>query len=240
MSNVYINDFNNTVNNYYNNLKSLSLISKERERELLLKAKEGNLNARNELAQSHLRFVFDVAKKYTGHGVAMEDLIAEGNLGLMKAIEKYDLTQDVKFISYAVHWIKYYIRDIIKKRYFISQNENTDEYLNTSPHITQEDSDDDDVILMENQNTVIIDEEISKLFSSNRLLMNLVDNLSPRGRDILVMYYGLNGDEPMTLDEIGTQLHISRERVRQIKVQTLRELRTTILSSKELVETLRN
>ena len=70
--------------------------------------------------------------------------------------------------------------------------------------------------------------------------MNLVDNLSPRGRDILVMYYGLNGDEPMTLDEIGTQLHISRERVRQIKVQTLRELRTTILSSKELVETLRN
>ena len=99
MSNVYINDFNNTVNNYYNNLKSLSLISKERERELLLKAKEGNLNARNELAQSHLRFVFDVAKKYTGHGVAMEDLIAEGNLGLMKAIEKFDLTQDVKFIS---------------------------------------------------------------------------------------------------------------------------------------------
>lgn len=239
MSNVYINDFNNTVNNYYNSLKSLSLISKERERDLLLKAKEGNLNARNELVQAHLRFVFDVAKKYTGHGVAMEDLIAEGNMGLIKAIEKYDTTQDVKFISYAVHWIKFYIRDIIKKRYLISKNENTDEYLNNSYNPIYEDSEDDKIV-EDDPNTAIIDEEISKLFNTNKLLMDLIDDLPPRGRDIVIMYYGLNGEDPMTLGEIGTKLHISRERVRQIKVQTLRELRTTILSSKELVETLRN
>lgn len=241
MRNAYVNDFNNTVKSYYDELKGVSLITKERERELLIKAQEqNNVHARNELMTAHLKFVVEVAKQYTGYGVAMEDLIAEGNLGLIKAIEKYDLSKNVRFLSYAAYWIKFYIRDSVKKRYVVSKFEDK-EILTTQTHNfdinTVEDVLDTEPIHEEMYTT---EDEIHKLIDSNHLLNEILNTLSPRAKDIINMYYGLNGYESMTLDDISERLHISRERVRQIKLQALRRLRTHILSNSELIESFRN
>ena len=100
--NVYVNDFNTTVQTYYTNLKKYKPISREKEKELFKLIKNNNIEAKNELLESHLKFVFNVAKKYKGKGVPLEDLISEGNMGLTKAIEKFDDEKGVKFISYAV------------------------------------------------------------------------------------------------------------------------------------------
>ena len=101
MANLYVNDFSTTVKTYYDELKKYKPISREKEKELLIKAKNGDLNAQNEILTSNLRFVFNIAKRYKGNGAAISDLISEGNLGLVKAIQKFDPEKDVKFISYA-------------------------------------------------------------------------------------------------------------------------------------------
>lgn len=88
MANAYINDFNTTVQTYYKELKSCNPISKDREKELITKAKKNNIMARNEILSSNLKFVFNVAKNYKGCGVPLEDLISEGNLRIDKGYRK--------------------------------------------------------------------------------------------------------------------------------------------------------
>ena len=122
--NVYVNDFNTTVQTYYADLKKYKSISREKEQELFkLIKKNDDVQAKNKIIESHLKFVFDVAKKYKGHGVPLEDLISEGNMGLTKAIEKFDENKGVKFISYAVWWIKQAIQECLIKRNKIISNE---------------------------------------------------------------------------------------------------------------------
>ena len=102
MANAYANDFTTTVKTYYNDLKKCKPISRQRESELILRAKNGDLKAQNTILEANLRFVFNVAAKYKGNGVPLSDIISEGNLGLIKAIEKFDPSKNVKFISYDV------------------------------------------------------------------------------------------------------------------------------------------
>ena len=116
MSNCYVNDFSTSVRTYYNDLKRCKPLTRSRERELMELAKKGDESARNDILSANLRFVFLVAKKYRGKGVPTEDLISEGNMGLIKAIEKFDPLKNVKFISYAMWWIHAYMREYIKKR----------------------------------------------------------------------------------------------------------------------------
>ena len=112
--NSYVNDFNEAVNNYYESLKKCKPVSREEERKLVKLAKQGDISAKNRILESNLRFVFNVAKNYKGCGVSLNELISEGNMGLIKAIEKFDLTKEVKFISYAVWWIRQGIQAYIK------------------------------------------------------------------------------------------------------------------------------
>ena len=91
---------------YLQKIKHIPLISGEEENQLALAAKKGDVAARNKLVQSHLRFVISVAKKYQNNGLALEDLISEGNIGLIQAIEYYDVSRGLHFISYAVWWIR--------------------------------------------------------------------------------------------------------------------------------------
>ena len=100
--NQYANDFTHTVRVYYDDLKSTKPLTRAKEKRLLRLSKRGDMKARNELLEANLKFVFDVAKRYSGRGVPMGDLISEGNIGLIRAIEKFDESNDVKFISYAV------------------------------------------------------------------------------------------------------------------------------------------
>jgi RNA polymerase primary sigma factor len=95
-----------SFNQYLSEVSKLNLITPEREKELAKLIKEGNQKAMTELINSNLRFVISVAKQYAGRGLSIEDLVSEGNLGLIKAAEKWDETRGIKFISYAVWWIR--------------------------------------------------------------------------------------------------------------------------------------
>ena len=126
--NVYVNDFNTTVQTYYSNLKKFKPISREKEKELFKLIKNNdNVQAKQQIIESHLKFVFNVAKKYKGKGIPMEDLISEGNIGLTKAIEKFDDEKGVKFISYAVWWIRQSIQECLTKRSKVMFNEVSEE-----------------------------------------------------------------------------------------------------------------
>ena len=130
MANQYVNDFSTTVKTYYDELKKYKPISREKERKLLFKAKNGDLDAQNEILTSNLRFVFNIASRYKGQGAAISDLISEGNLGLVKAIQKFNPERDVKFISYAVWWVRNSMQEFIKKRQACLNIEKDEDTLN--------------------------------------------------------------------------------------------------------------
>lgn len=218
MKNRYVNDFNDCVKAYYKTIKNFSHKDKDDEIELLKLAKT-DIKYRNIILESNLKFVFSVAKKYKGYGVDMEDLISEGNLGLIKAIEKFDTDKDVKFISYAIFWIKAYIINYINK----VQNKNYNEIVYDEPYEILE----DECKLFNSE----IEEHISNVEKNTKLKVEtLMSVLDDREKNILEMYFGINGDE-MTLDDIGEILNISKERVRQCKIVAIRKMRNELMLS---------
>lgn len=227
MKNVYVNDFTRSVKDYYKELRQFNVLTKEEERELLVKAKNNNTKAKQKLIQSNLRFVFEIAKRYTGHGVAIEDLISEGNFGLFKAIEKFDLAKDIRFSTYAIHWIKFYIKDIIKNHYATRVIEVSDEILNSNIKTNNHNEDDDVVLVRDSISSEDIQETTNDL---NDRLMALTNLLEPRERTIVRSYYGLIGDRPKTLEEIGEELDLSKERIRQLRDKSLAFLKEAVVN----------
>ena len=231
MANQYVNDFSTTVKTYYNELKRYKPISREKEKELLIKAKDGDLKAQNEILTSNLRFVFNIASRYKGNGAAISDLISEGNLGLLKAIQKFDTSKDVKCISYAVWWIRNAMQEFIKKRQASLNIEKEEEILN-KPLFSKgiPDSEDEwierkDVVLSDEE-----DEEKRELHKNQRKVIDtLMSKLCGREKVIIEKYYGIYGSKSKNLEELGKELGITKERVRQIKEQGLKKLRSEIL-----------
>lgn len=231
MSNQYINDFSETVKKYYDDLKNCKPLSKEEERELIIKAKEGDIVAQNKVLKANLRFVFDVAKKYKGSGVPMEDLIAEGNIGMITAIKKFNLDYDVKFFCYAVWWIKQSMQAFIKNKQKSLNIEKEEDELNS--HIRQNSVSDNEDEIVNKKETILSNEEDerNKEIEKNQKVVvdRLLVNLDKREKLIIEQYYGLNGNKEQNLDEIGNQLGISMERVRQIKKRILFRMRSEVL-----------
>jgi RNA polymerase primary sigma factor len=235
--NQYANDFTETVKVYYDDLKKYKPLTKAKERRLLKKCKKGNLKAKNEILEANLRFVFDIAKHYTGRGVPISELISDGNMGLLRAIEKFDESKDVKFISYAVWWIRQAMLESIKKRNainFVEIEPNTDNDASMDKKLIEDDEDDvsfDNDLSNEN-------DEKSKEINENQknVVKSIIKTLSDRERDIIENYYGLNDKKELTLTEIGKKYNLSSERVRQIKLVSLRKLRSKILLYDELEE----
>jgi RNA polymerase primary sigma factor len=231
MANQYVNDFSTTVKTYYNELKKYKPISREKEKELLIKAKNGDLKAQNEILTSNLRFVFNIASRYKGNGAAISDLISEGNLGLVKAIQKFDASKDVKFISYAVWWIRNAMQEFIKKRQASLNIEKEEEVLN-KPLFSKGIPDNEDEWI-EKRDVVLSDEEDEEkreLHKNQRKVIDtLMSKLCGREKAIIEKYYGIYGNKSKNLEELGKELGITKERVRQIKEQGLKKLRSEIL-----------
>lgn len=192
MANAYINDFNTTVQTYYKELKNCKPISREYEKELIKKAKKNNIKARNEILTSNLKFVFDVAKHYKGCGAPLEELISEGNMGLTKAIDKFDESKDVKFISYAVWWVRQSIQSYIKKNQLSSSIEirESDDF-NGKIKENPLDDEEDEII---NRNEIILsneEEENDKELKKNQkiVLDRLMSKLNPRCKFIINAYF---------------------------------------------------
>ena len=228
--NQYANDFTETVRVYYDDLKKYKPLTKAKERRLLKKCKKGNLKAKNEILEANLRFVFDIAKHYTGRGVPISELISDGNMGLLRAIEKFDESKDVKFISYAVWWIRQAMLESIKKRNAISFVEiepNTDNDSSIDKKLIEDDEDD---VSFNNDFSNENDEKSREVTENQRnIITSLIGTLSDRERDIVENYYGINDKKELTLTDIGKKYNLSSERVRQIKLNAIRKLRSKIL-----------
>lgn len=228
--NQYANDFTETVRVYYDDLKKYKPLTKAKERRLLKRCKKGNLKAKNEILEANLRFVFDIAKHYTGRGVPISELISDGNMGLLRAIEKFDESKDVKFISYAVWWIRQAMLESIKRRNainFVEIEPNTDNDVSMDKKLIEDDEDDTS---FNNDFSNENDEKESEIkIGQKNIVIKLLNVLDERERDVIESYYGINDKKELTLTDIGKKYNLSSERVRQIKKKGLMKLRTKML-----------
>ncbi len=239
---------------YLKDIRKLKVMTPDREKILAERIASNDCTEREkeqiqkEMLEGNLRFVITVAKQYQNQGIDLSDLIAEGNFGLMKAIKNFDWTKNNRFISYAVWWIKQSIlqslndnsrtirlpvnvvQDMYKEK---KENEKTNKDLSdkfaTLPKMIDLDmhiNEDGDTLIdiIKNDNVDAPDE----IFSTKELLkekmMNIMSVLDKRERAIVEDYYGITGT-PRTLEDIGSDFSLTKERVRQIKEKALRKLR---------------
>lgn len=161
----------------------------------------------------------------------MEDLIAEGNMGMVKAIKKFNMAYDVKFFSYAVWWIKQSMQSFVRKTQLSNSIEKGDDELNSVVKENAISDDEDEVI---NKKDVVLsneeDERNKEVLNNQRVVVEkLMVGLDGREKMIIEQYYGLNGEKEQNLEEIGNKLGISKERVRQIKKRILFRMRSEVL-----------
>lgn len=254
---------------YLRDISRYPLITQADEVRLAQRIRQGDEEALDTLVRSNLRFVVSVAKKYQNQGVSLADLINEGNLGLIRAAHKFDESRNIKFISYAVWWIRQAILQALAEQsrivrvplnragalHRISKRTSTlQQELGRDPTAV-EIAEGMDLEVEEVERTMAISQAHLSLDApmtageDNRLLDHLPDALD-RGADaeamdhaltesiatvfkglrerdvrVLRLYFGLDSSEPLTLEEIGEIMGITRERVRQIKERALVQLR---------------
>jgi RNA polymerase primary sigma factor len=226
----------------------------ERERELALLMNSNEISdarrkqIQQELIEGNLRFVITVAKQYQNQGLDFPDLIAEGNLGLMKAIQNFDWSKNLRFISYAVWWVKQSIlqslndnartirlpvnvvQDLHRAKKAIESNGGKleDKFQNLPSMIDLDMSINEDgdtlVDVIKNDQADMPDEAFDTKDELKKQLISLLNVLDDREKVIVEDYYGLTGT-PRTLEDIGGDFNLTKERVRQIKEKALRKLR---------------
>lgn len=216
-----------SVTTYFDEVASYKPLSKEEEYELWKKYKyEGDMKARDKLISSNLKFVASIAKQYQGRGLSYADLIAEGNIGLIKALDKFDGERGYKIISYSVWWIKQTILEALAKR-----NASEDEDLPLDYERPVETEDDDYQAEMGDDHYVSEAFEGNKEMEREQAIKFLMDYLNQRERNIITKYYGLDGNKPKTLEEIGMEYGLTKERIRQIKNTSFKKMRSVALAT---------
>lgn len=223
-----VNDYEQSTGAYLKEIGGFKPLTKQDEMKLWrrLKKNPADTEAKNQLITSNLKFVVNVAKCYKGRGLSMSDLVAEGNMGLLKAYSKFNPKKDVKFISYSVHWIRQTIMEAIQKRNGIDGEDLPLDYEK------QDTSVDEDYIEADNTPDIITrfiecreDNERERLNNQRSAIEALFSGLTERERDIIARYFGLSGVKGETLEEIGDSMNITKERVRQIKENAMKKLR---------------
>jgi RNA polymerase primary sigma factor len=217
----YINDFTENTQQYFKEIKGFKAFNKIEEQSLFKRIKRNDQQARDLVITHNLKFVVSVAKRYTGRGLSMGELISEGNTGLIKAIDRFDASQDIKFISYAVWWIKQAMQEAIRKNNLMQKDELPEEY----EKYDEDTLDENDKPI---KNSFIIEDTTTDV-DKKTLLIELLACLTEREVDMLSQYFGLIDGEEKTLDEIGEQYSITKERVRQINATSLKKLRAKTL-----------
>ncbi|GAA0873674.1 sigma-70 family RNA polymerase sigma factor [Wandonia haliotis] len=262
-----------SLDKYLLEIGRVDLITAEEEVELARRIKQGDQRALERLTKANLRFVVSVSKQYQNQGLSLPDLINEGNVGLIKAAQRFDETRGFKFISYAVWWIRQAILQALAEQARIVRlplnkigtinkinrafaeleqryerppsAEELAEFLdlttdevkqslnNSGRHMSMDaplkDGDESSssmLDVMENEDLPGPENELMKE-SLRKEIERSLSTLTHREGDVVRLYYGLNGTPPMTLEEIGTQFDLTRERVRQIKEKAIRRLKHT-------------
>lgn len=257
------------VHLYLKEIGSYPLLSMAEEVELAKRIVDGDEIAKQLLAESNLRLVVSIAKRYVGRGLSFLDLIQEGNLGLIKAVEKFDYTKGYKFSTYATWWIRQaitrsiadqsrtiripvHMSEVINKTYRVSRNllqdlgrepteqeladalnmpiEKVREILKVSadpisldtPIGEEDDSHLGDFIRDE---SVMGPEDAASYSILRDQISKLLDTLTEREQRVLILRFGLKDGRSRTLEEVGKEFNVTRERIRQIEAKALRKLR---------------
>ena len=264
-----------SLERYFKEVGEVDLLTPQEEIDLAIRIKQNDRKALKKLVSANLRFVVSVAKTYQNHGLSLEDLINEGNLGLMKAAHRFDETRGFKFISYAVWWIKQGILQAIAEKTRLirlpmnrvgtltkiskvfSQLEQKHDRAPTSEEIAEVleiDSEEVTLTVKKASRAVSMDSTIHA-DGKNRLMdilpnindpepdaaimdqslrnevNHILHSLSDRESRILKLYYGLDGEKAHTLEEVGIEFRLTRERIRQIKEKALNKLRNNSRSN---------
>jgi RNA polymerase primary sigma factor len=239
---------------YLKDIRKIKVMTPERERDLSEIISKGGLSVReierveSELVQGNLRFVITVAKQYQNQGLPLPDLINEGNFGLLKAIRNFDWSKNLRFISYAVWWVRQSILQSLNdhartirlpvnivqelhkaKRQIESNGGKLEDKFQNLPSIIDLDmniNEDGDTLVdvLKNDDAQMPDEAFNSKDMLKSKLMSLLDILDERERVIIGDYFGLTGT-CRTLEDIGDDFNLTKERVRQIKEKALRKLR---------------
>ena len=216
-------EYDKIANVYLSEISTTKPLTREEEYELWKQYKEnGDLDARNKLVSANLKFVASIAKKYIGLGLSYGELIAEGNVGLIKAMDNFDGDKGYKIISYSVWWIKQSIMDAIKKRNVIDADDLPTLKLKDNNIDIEEPVETDEYSFDEEENN-------DKIHDEKKMVGLLMNFLSDKEKNIIMQYYGLNGKKPKTLEEIGNEFGISKERVRQINKNSFLKMRTAAM-----------
>lgn len=259
----------NSIKIYMREMGQFSMLSADEEIELAHRIAEGDQSAKNELVEANLRLVVSLARHYQGCGLSYQDLIQEGNIGLIKAAEKFDVSKGFRFSTYASWWIKQALSRAIADqsrtiRIPVHMTENINKFkkterellsqLNREPKIKeiadamgisekqakeiqsyiveptsldiQVGDDDDTTIGSFVEDTHFVNPESAYIKESNGDVVNAVlDTLSDREANILRLRFGIGGKKVMTLEEVGKEYGLTRERIRQIEAKALRKLR---------------
>ncbi len=265
----FTNRENHSLDKYLQEIGKVDLLTAEQEIELAIKIKKGDTEALEILTKANLRFVVSVAKQYQNQGLPLGDLINEGNLGLIKAVRRFDETRGFKFISYAVWWIRQSILQALAEQSRIVRlplnrvgalSKIGKTYSNLKQEFEREPSpeeiaevlemDVDDIsqaikisgkqvsvdapfsfgednnlldVIENNQEPAPDDKLLSE--SLKQEIKSLLDILPEREAEVIRLYFGLDGEYALTLEEIGETFNLTRERVRQIKEKAIRRLR---------------
>lgn len=260
-----------SLDKYLSEISRVELISADEEILLAQKIRKGDRAALDRLAKANLRFVVSVAKQYQNQGMQLPDLISEGNLGLIKAAQRFDEKRGFKFISYAVWWIRQSILQALAERSRIvrlplnkigainkinraysdleqrlerppsaqeiadllecSVNDVKQSLVNNTRHISMDSplgNDDTSKLSLYDilpNDTLPSPENQLMVESLRKDIDRSLSTLSSREMTVMRLYFGLNGVQPMSLEEIGGRFDLTRERVRQIKEKAIRNLR---------------
>ncbi len=264
------------VRMYLREIGKVPLLTSEQELEIAKRIEQGDQEAAKEMTEANLRLVVSIAKRYVGRGMQLLDLIQEGNLGLLKAVEKYDYTKGFKFSTYATWWVRQAITraladqartiripvHMVETMNRLTQSsrklqqelgrEPTMEELSQVMHISPERiseirqmcmepvslespvGEEDDSHLgdfIEDDVNSQPSEAVSKTMLRQQLY-EILDTLSDREAKVLRLRYGLDDGRPRTLEEVGKEFNVTRERVRQIEAKALRKIRNPNRSNK--------
>ncbi|MBT6162514.1 sigma-70 family RNA polymerase sigma factor [Flavobacteriales bacterium] len=262
-----------SLDKYLQEIGRVDLITAEEEVELARRIKKGDQVALEKLTKANLRFVVSVSKQYQNQGLSLPDLINEGNLGLIKAAQRFDETRGFKFISYAVWWIRQSILQALAEQSRIVRlplnkigsinkinkafarleqeferpptaaelaetldmtlDEVKQSMKNAGRHVSMDaplkdgdESSSNMYDVMRTGDTPAPDTDLMTE-SLRKEIERSLRTLTPREGDVIRLYFGLNGEHPMTLEEIGERFDLTRERVRQIKEKAIRRLKHT-------------
>ena len=187
---------------------------------------KNDLSAREKLIKANLKFVPSIAKQFRGCGLPFADIIEEGNIGLIKAIDRFNPQRDTKVISYAVWWIRKSIMEAIEKKSLLNAENIDDIYKPQYP----EDNSENDIPC---KNIIMPAKDIAEPNDTScdikQVIEELFDGIPDRERYIISDYYGLYGDSPRTLDEIGEEFNLTKERIRQLNEKALKKMRSNAL-----------